>query len=465
MTKPTPPDSVDIAIVGGGPAGVVAAISAIKKDVSVAIFDRKPIDLIGEKVCGDALDIESLDFIKEHLGLPYPSGASVSDDIHDLVLGTNKDAQDLIYEGPGFVVDRLAYGQVLLQLAINSGVQVYSESRIIEPVISDNQCTGILWQHNGTKGTTNAKVVIDASGTIATLRKKLPEDFEPTIRKGDFLKYITVTYREIIELNDKDVDHDWRNEIFLYFAPEFPPTGYFWIFTKGAHHLNVGAIFPKRLALDEKRGLSVRELYQHMMSQYYDPSSYKVLVTGGGRIPVSPPLDNAVADGLIIAGDAACHANPVTAEGHGPALIAGYFAGYHAAKGVLNNNVSKTALWQYNKDVMHEFGAKHGVSFVIAEMIRNIGHKRFAWMIEKQIVTGAELKRIAENPGQSFTRMQMFGKFLKSLPNPLRLISLRKTTKLSLQVHQHYLDYPSQPEQFDEWVEERNKLLPTLIDN
>ncbi|MFX1286789.1 MAG: hypothetical protein ACFFB5_24335 [Promethearchaeota archaeon] len=52
-----------------------------------------------------------------------------------------------------------------------------------------------------------------------------------------------------------------------------------------------------------------------------------MLAKGGYTIPMRYPLMNAVASGFIVTGDAAFHANPFSAEGHEPVLVAGYYAG------------------------------------------------------------------------------------------------------------------------------------------
>ena len=46
----------DVAIVGGGPAGVICAITVAQNGFKVAIVDKKSRDKIGDKTCGDAID-------------------------------------------------------------------------------------------------------------------------------------------------------------------------------------------------------------------------------------------------------------------------------------------------------------------------------------------------------------------------------------------------------------------------
>jgi flavin-dependent dehydrogenase len=55
-------DKYDVIIVGGGPAGSIAAITLARKKYTVLILDKKPRDMIGDKTCGDCLPPMCLDF-------------------------------------------------------------------------------------------------------------------------------------------------------------------------------------------------------------------------------------------------------------------------------------------------------------------------------------------------------------------------------------------------------------------
>ena len=458
-------DTFDVIIVGGGPAGVVCAITAARENLRVALFDRKTLDEIGNKVCGDALDLEPTTFLHEHLSISYPSEVSVSDDIKTLIAATEIGEHELRLDAPGYLVDRLSYGQELLKIAIEDGTVVFPEHRIVEPIIENDTCVGIRWSNKKReKGSTFAKIIVDASGTVATVRTKLPESFEPTLAKSHDMRFMAVTYREIIEFIDQTEDHDWRNQILLYFAPELPITGYYWIFSKGSYRLNLGIGWRIQDAQNSGvENLSVKDEYEKITSQFYERAQYNVLASGGGRIPVNPPLDNAVAAGFIAVGDAACQVNPMTAEGHGPALMAGYYAAMNASQAIKKGDVSRDSLWQYNKDVMDCFGAKHGVSFVIAELLRTLKYEGFSELIRKDIITSEDLLNLSqESTENAFKRRVMVKKLFKGMGNIKQLRTLYRAIKLSEKVKAHYLKFPTDPDEYQEWVDERNKLLPSL---
>ena len=64
---------VDVCIVGGGPAGVIAAHAISSAGYSCTIVDKKKRELIGDKNCGDAVDGLFVDLLESELGVKPPS--------------------------------------------------------------------------------------------------------------------------------------------------------------------------------------------------------------------------------------------------------------------------------------------------------------------------------------------------------------------------------------------------------
>ena len=458
------PEEIDILIVGGGPAGVSAAITAASLGAKTMIFDRKPYSEIGNKVCGDAIGDHSIQFLSEHLNIPPPSGDSLSDPINTVTAALDINKQHLNISAKGCVVDRLAYGQYLLEIAVEKGTLVVPEARILRPIIENDHCVGAEWKCNGTSGKTRAKVVIDASGTIATIRTKLPEEFAPSLSKTQEAKHMAITYREILEFKNKEHDHNWRHDLLLYFPQNLPIDGYFWIFSKGEYKINAGIGWAKQDVLHHTgNALSLKDEYQTLIEKFCENMPYDTLAKGGGRVPVRPPLDNAVGSGFIAAGDAACHADPMTAEGHGPALMAGYFAAKHSVDAIKRNDCSLESLWGYNKDVMNEFGAKHGILYVIVQMIKEMGYSNFSKLITKKIITGSDLEQLTDDIESNLSAGYMLKKAIRAFPNFGLLLDVRRASKLAEKVKKHYHSYPQHSQGLDKWIEERNALLPHLL--
>jgi flavin-dependent dehydrogenase len=64
----------DVLVVGRGPAGVLASYTAAKQGKHVILADAKTDEEIGNKTCGDAVDLKAPTFVKEKTGLELAHG-------------------------------------------------------------------------------------------------------------------------------------------------------------------------------------------------------------------------------------------------------------------------------------------------------------------------------------------------------------------------------------------------------
>ncbi|MFX0050243.1 MAG: NAD(P)/FAD-dependent oxidoreductase, partial [Candidatus Hermodarchaeota archaeon] len=216
----------EVLVVGGGPAGVISALTASKNGCKVILIDSKTFGQIGNKVCGDALNLAPTLFLEEKLGLEKPNGEEIAENVERLVFQTPK--ADFPLTGDGYVLNRHPYGQRLLKTAQEYGVEVRAETRAISAIISNGVVNGAVVQNKKTKENyeIRAKITIDCSGRNYQIRKTIPEDKFPYLDKTMKKRDIAASYREIIRLKE---DHPYRNEIRLIYEPNIPiEPGYFW---------------------------------------------------------------------------------------------------------------------------------------------------------------------------------------------------------------------------------------------
>ena len=117
---------VDIAIIGGGPAGSAAAITLAKSGRSVAVFDKAKFPR--DKCCGDGLTTLALR-LSETLGL-IPSEVKNWKEVDEATLhwGDSRSVVCALPDDPGIyaaVVPRLDYDQALLNISLASGAYKY----------------------------------------------------------------------------------------------------------------------------------------------------------------------------------------------------------------------------------------------------------------------------------------------------------------------------------------------------
>jgi geranylgeranyl reductase family protein len=191
----------------------------------------------------------------------------------------------LIYMTTRAVLDRL-----LVQAAQNAGTEIREEAEVHSVSVGDNQVT-----LQTTSGSVNARFAIAADGVNSVVAKaagwKESRLLAPAI-EGE------------LYLSDKEMTLFAKAARFDFDAT---PHGYAWLFPK-KDHLSVGV-------LSIKRGkVALRRLFQQYLSSL-GIREIKKKALNGAVIPLTPRKDGFSRDRVILVGDSAGFADPVTAEG------------------------------------------------------------------------------------------------------------------------------------------------------
>ncbi|MHA2173111.1 MAG: NAD(P)/FAD-dependent oxidoreductase [Candidatus Kariarchaeaceae archaeon] len=447
----------DVIVVGGGPAGVSCAYTLAKLGKSVVLLDKKKHTQIGNKTCGDALDISSPRILNEAFGLDLPHGDEVSDKVTKMNITTKN--KTITLDAPGYTVDRHIYGQRLLKECEELGVTVIDQAPVREILLQDSYVKGVKYLKDGELKEIRANLVADCSGIIGAVRSRLPEDFSFGLHPKIPDHHIAASFREIVEMKE---DHPWPEEIVLSYDPEIPPPGYLWFFTKGEKQLNIGTGWLK--SENKLFKYSMRQIYREALDNYYTKDvDYTIKVTGGGQIPIRPPFDCLTFNGGILVGDAGCLVDPTTAEGHGPALVAGYYGGKALADAVDKKEYSREALWQYNLDVMEEYGRRNAISYVTLQILREIEADGMDFVLRRRILTETELKAVFYGESLNTGLLAVIGKVVRSFPRFGILMKLRVLVRAVKQMSKIYEKYPSDPSKLAIWKDERDTALGEVL--
>ncbi|MEM4749131.1 MAG: FAD-dependent oxidoreductase, partial [Thermosphaera sp.] len=120
----------DVIIVGAGVAGLESAIILASKGFKVAIIESKPRDRVGDKTCGDAIGVHHF----EKISLEIPS--NVIDYTYDGVkIYSPSEEHSIIVPGKGVSVNRIKFGQWLLQTSIDKGVDFFESHVLVDVVL------------------------------------------------------------------------------------------------------------------------------------------------------------------------------------------------------------------------------------------------------------------------------------------------------------------------------------------
>lgn len=161
----------DVAIVGGGLAGLAAAIQLSRKGFSVILFEKEKYPF--HKVCGEYISMESWNFLQslgvplQHLQLPRISTLQ-------LTAPNGKTFQTLLPLG-GFGISRFMLDDYLANMAIQSGVYLLQETKVEN--IEKDKMFQIPFNSKGHANKVQAKVVCGAYGKRSNLDVKWKRPF------------------------------------------------------------------------------------------------------------------------------------------------------------------------------------------------------------------------------------------------------------------------------------------------
>ncbi|MDP8208513.1 MAG: NAD(P)/FAD-dependent oxidoreductase [Candidatus Electryonea clarkiae] len=331
------PDVYDIVVVGAGPAGSMAAEAAAVNGAKTLLIERK--EIIGQpQRCGGVTLLSCLQpfftprkkWILSEISrtvLYAPDGTAIE-------LKTNSET--------GVVLNRVLFDQWLAERAAQAGADIISGGTVTGLVFKDQFVTGVNFMQDGQQKSVQAAIVIGADGVESRIGRWA--GISPPLSLNNLSNAYQMTLDEI-DYDDGAVHFFWGSKI--------APYGYAWIFPVGKRTAHVGIGF---LASKNKPGSAYKKLNEFVKYRFGNP---KILDEVAGGLPVGKPLHTPVGNGVILAGDAAWHCDPLTGAGIHTALIAGNAAGKTASKAISEGDISAYGLREYTRRIDNEFGTHH----------------------------------------------------------------------------------------------------------
>ena len=444
-------EKFDVIVVGAGTAGCLTAKTAAKTGLKVCLLDSKKREKIGEKVCGDAVGKHHFD----QVGLAVPKG----EELRTRVQGVNVYSPDMqtvfrvkeegIY---GFTINRYIFGQRLLQEAVDAGAILLDSTIAINPIIHEGFVKGVAAKNLKAEKRTELKsrVVVDASGFSAVLRRKLPPDIgvDLDVKNQD----VAALYREIRVLTEPKKDAEFCD---IYVDQTISPGGYFWIFPEGENRVNVG------LGVSMTKGFPnpKEQLYREVLSKPMFKGS-KILTGGAWYVPTRRSLDCMTGNGIIMVGDSACQVGPIHGGGIGASMIGGKLAGETIAEALEKDDGSRRGLWQYNAKYMQAYGAKQaGLDVFRLFLLEGVGNKEINYGMKYKLITQEDLLRASGGEDLRLNITEKTRRAFRGFGQLSLLMRLRAAAKLIKEMKTHYLNYPVSPEDFPAWQNKTHKLV------
>ena len=305
------PDTADVVVVGGGPAGLATAAEAARGGLRVVVCERS-------HAIGEPVRTSGGSFIRplKRLGVPDDCWHPV----HRIrVIGPTTDVTKTYRRAVGCVLDVRRTYQWLGAQAVDAGAEIRLkasvESMLSSTGLPDGRPRGVRVRDpfRGLHDLT-AHVVVDASGHTGFLARGAG------LRPANDRSAVGME----IELRAAGYDHE---QAVFWLGDDVAPGGYGWAFPCGGGRvrLGVGVLRPESEA--EPRVLLDRLMdeFRQMVGESTPTSAIEM---HSGLMPVIPPrATELVGRGLVVVGDAAGQGSTLLGEGIRYAIEAGRMAG------------------------------------------------------------------------------------------------------------------------------------------
>jgi digeranylgeranylglycerophospholipid reductase len=278
------PETYDVIVAGGGPAGLAIAEPLARRGVSVLVCERNREIGVPVRTSGGSwpADLRALG-LPDHLWHP----------ISRLSFRSRKAHATVDWGGSvGCALDVTATWRHLADRARESGA-IVETGTLARP---DRTAQLTLWR-DGESRAARCRLAVDATGTSSLFAR------QARVHQG--FGRVGVGYEQELA------------------APRFPqdeaiilvggvaPSGYAWAFPRGGTRVRVGVG-----VIQPDTDANPRRLYEPVMRELAEPLEGSALLElHSGLIPSDEPPERLTADGLLVLGDAGGHSNPLLGEG------------------------------------------------------------------------------------------------------------------------------------------------------
>lgn len=343
----------DLVVIGGGPAGLLSAISASKRGVGVTLLESK--EVIGRhEHCAGLLSIDGLKSL-DLLNLPsniiqnkYIQGSKIYSPKGELIVVQKN-------EPTAWVVDRAGFDSYLSSQAIELGVKIQTSSRVLNVKRTNNHLKYFLGKKSKTQNI-KSKIAILAEGRFPSLNTKfnLPRPSRNNI----------VYASQFIMSGVKDIEREF---VEIYQSNSLIPGFFGWIIPMDDERAKVGLGVTNPPASKMLENL----INKHPIIKQ-KLSSAKIEKRMSGAIPIGSYIKRTYADNVLVVGDAAGQTKPTTGGGVIFGGIAAKIAGEVSSQAIKNEDLSSRFLSEYEKRWRQEFRKNLNVMKLVRNYLNSL---------------------------------------------------------------------------------------------
>ena len=355
----------DIAIVGGGPAGLSAAYKASKLGANVILFEKDESIAHSIRTSGVSWieDVEKLGISKDHYN-PIKNYCLISPSNEATIRGDS---------AKSCVLNVRTTYQFLAFLAAEAGTEIMVRSNVVN-VITDswNRVSGLKVSTPKGDLVINCKLVIDASGFSSSIARRLR-------MVNEWKRYgVGAEYECYCEHVDPTT---WT----LMVGSQYSDIGYAWVFPVSKNRVRIGVgIGRPESNVDPMQKL--HWIIEKKLKPLDRLGKIQPIELHYGFIPNEGLRESSVSDGLILVGDSAGQSNPLVLEGIRYAIEFGRLAGEIGTRS-LSQDSDKASLMEYDHIVRKRIESK--IKAALKVQARWIGLSDDDW--DKEIDTLKDL--------------------------------------------------------------------------
>lgn len=328
----------DVIVVGGGPAGAITARDCARSGLKTLILEKEQMPRC--KPCAGGVTSAAADL----LGIPIPeeiieARCSSFRSFYELKSITARTKEEFMV-----VVARDSFDFWLVNQALKSGAELIQGAKVTSFDIDAGGVTVRTEDANY-----SGKLLVGADGVNSTIAKKVRAPF----KKSELAFCVCAD----IPAGAQDVHA--TGEIEIHYGPL--PMSYSWV-------------FPKRNSLSVGVGCWISEMsdIREALNHCTNRMGIENRDIKGHSIPLGGYRRPAAGERIILVGDAAGYADPLTGEGIRYAIASGRLAAAAASSLIeKGSSLSRQSLMLYERNCYQSFGADLGAALMIARCFRS----------------------------------------------------------------------------------------------
>jgi len=373
-------DSLDVVVIGGGPAGSTVSTLIAQQGYRVELFER---DKFPRFHVGESLIPETYWVLKRLNMLPKMQKSHFVKKYSVQFVNANGKLSAPFYFWDNkphecsqtWQVVRSEFDQMMLNHARENGVVAHEGVRVMDVLFDNDRAVGVVVKNgDGSLRDVKARVVVDASGQNGLLMNRLNlRIWDPVLNKGAIWTYWEGAYR--------DAGRDEGATMVLQTATK---NGWFWYIPLHNNIVSVGVVAPFDYLF--KNGKDYAQTYNDEVERcpvVKERVSTAKRVTGHfATKDYSYRAKQVAGNGWVLVGDAVGFLDPLYSSGVLLALKSGEFAADAILDGFIKNDLSAAQLGKWGPvfnegvDRMRRLVCEYYDGFSFGKFVRNFPNLR-----------------------------------------------------------------------------------------